>query len=195
MIRQQQAQLQALQSQAPASALNSNAIDDSNPPSDNSGVQTPAQSTSMSRSSTQHQHRSSSIPRHSSHRASSSALPSNSSDVSPSLRPHQNPHLPAPLPLASPPSLNTNVGGTEESASGSLSSVSSALRDESAFYQAETQTLTRENQMLKLRIRELERQISDMGGAVAAATHSPATQSSLHTAPVVEGANPETPNS
>lgn len=31
----------------------------------------------------------------------------------------------------------------------------SATRDESAFYQAETQTLTRENQMLKLRIREL----------------------------------------
>ena len=30
-----------------------------------------------------------------------------------------------------------------------------AVRDESAFYQAETQTLTRENQMLKLRIREL----------------------------------------
>lgn len=28
-------------------------------------------------------------------------------------------------------------------------------RDESAFYQAETQNLTRENQMLKLRIREL----------------------------------------
>lgn len=30
-------------------------------------------------------------------------------------------------------------------------------RDETAFYQAETQTLTRENQMLKLRIRELGR--------------------------------------
>jgi hypothetical protein len=29
------------------------------------------------------------------------------------------------------------------------------VRDESAFYQAETQNLTRENQMLKLRIREL----------------------------------------
>lgn len=28
-------------------------------------------------------------------------------------------------------------------------------RDETAFYQAETQNLTRENQMLKLRIREL----------------------------------------
>ena len=28
-------------------------------------------------------------------------------------------------------------------------------RDESAFYQAETQNLTRENQMLRMRIREL----------------------------------------
>lgn len=32
---------------------------------------------------------------------------------------------------------------------------SSNSRDESAFYQAETQNLTRENQMLKMRIREL----------------------------------------
>ncbi|PNS16912.1 Cell wall integrity protein scw1 [Sphaceloma murrayae] len=36
------------------------------------------------------------------------------------------------------------------------------IRDESAFYQAETQMLHRENQMLKIRIRELERQINDM---------------------------------
>ena len=35
-------------------------------------------------------------------------------------------------------------------------------RDECAFYQAETQTLTRENRMLKLRIRELGKQISAM---------------------------------
>jgi hypothetical protein len=34
-------------------------------------------------------------------------------------------------------------------------------RDETAFYQAETANLTRENQMLRLRIRELERQLSD----------------------------------
>lgn len=35
-------------------------------------------------------------------------------------------------------------------------------REESAFYQAETSNLTRENQMLRLRIRELERQVSEM---------------------------------
>lgn len=68
-------------------------------------------------------------------------------------------------------------------------------RDESAFYQAETQNLTRENQMLKLRIRELgrllpmrfsdananhstERQLSDMN-PTSQVTHSPATHSSL----------------
>ncbi|KAK4068568.1 uncharacterized protein Triagg1_7216 [Trichoderma aggressivum f. europaeum] len=38
----------------------------------------------------------------------------------------------------------------------------SLFRDESAFYQAETQMLTRENQMLRHRIRELEKQVSEM---------------------------------
>jgi len=78
------------------------------------------------------------------------------------------------------------AGGIDEPVSGSLSSVSSALRDESTFYQAETSTLTRENQMLKLRIRELERQINELGGPAAAASHSPVLHSSLHTAPVVD---------
>jgi hypothetical protein len=47
-------------------------------------------------------------------------------------------------------------------------------RDEHAFYQAETQTLTRENQMLRHRIRELERQLTDSTGG-----HVPARRSSL----------------
>ncbi|KAL7938117.1 hypothetical protein V8C35DRAFT_290944 [Trichoderma chlorosporum] len=38
----------------------------------------------------------------------------------------------------------------------------SLFRDESAFYQAETQMLTRENQMLRHRIRELEKQVSEL---------------------------------
>ncbi|KAL7950324.1 hypothetical protein V8C42DRAFT_310190 [Trichoderma barbatum] len=41
----------------------------------------------------------------------------------------------------------------------------SLFRDESAFYQAETQMLTRENQMLRHRIRELEKQVSDMSSS------------------------------
>lgn len=73
--------------------------------------------------------------------------------------------------------------------------MSSALRDESAFYQAETQMLTRENQMLKLRIRELERQISEMGGPSAVVTYSPATHSSLHAGAGSEGGNTEGVNS
>jgi hypothetical protein len=189
MIRQQQSQIQVLQSQIPASVINSNAIDDSNPPSDSSRAQTPALNPIAARPTAQQIHqRPASLSRHSSsHRASSTGLHGSSSDVSPSIRPHPNPHLPGPLPLASPPALNTNVGGgADDPASGSLSSVSSALRDESAFYQAETQTLTRENQMLKVRIRELERQLSELGGQ-SAGTHSPVLQSSLHTAPVVEG--------
>lgn len=35
-------------------------------------------------------------------------------------------------------------------------------RDESAFYQAEAAMLARENQMLRMRIRELERQIAEL---------------------------------
>ncbi|OSS52659.1 hypothetical protein B5807_02603 [Epicoccum nigrum] len=53
-----------------------------------------------------------------------------------------------------------------------------AGRDESAFYQAETQNLTRENQMLKLRIRELERQLANMD-PTSQVTHSPVIHSSL----------------
>jgi hypothetical protein len=67
-------------------------------------------------------------------------------------------------------------------------------RDESAYYQAETQMLTRENQMLKARIRELgkeasmtcgktkskltpfqERQINDLGGTSPGLQQSPLT--------------------
>lgn len=56
-------------------------------------------------------------------------------------------------------------------------------RDESAFYQAETQMLTRENQMLRHRIRDLERQLAEATGAGnPAATHEPSHASHLHRA-------------
>jgi len=58
-----------------------------------------------------------------------------------------------------------------------------ATRDESAFYQAETQNLTRENQLLKQRIRELERQLSDVN-PTSLVTHSPATASNLISQPI-----------
>jgi hypothetical protein len=69
-----------------------------------------------------------------------------------------------------------------------------AGRDESAFYQAETQMMIRENQMLRQRIRELERQVSELH-ANSAVTHEPATPSHLlrsesvseETAPAIQG--------
>ncbi|KFY27734.1 hypothetical protein V493_03340 [Pseudogymnoascus sp. VKM F-4281 (FW-2241)] len=51
-------------------------------------------------------------------------------------------------------------------------------RDESAFYQAETQMLVRENQMLRLRIRELERQVGE-GNHNSSLTREPSLPSNL----------------
>jgi hypothetical protein len=95
-----------------------------------------------------------------------------SSQSSPSLRPFLNPHLPAPLPL-----------GASSSGDEASHSPASSFRDHSAFYQAETQNLTRENQMLKLRIRELERQLGDTSTPAlsTSSSHSPAQHSTLHT--------------
>lgn len=54
-------------------------------------------------------------------------------------------------------------------------------RDESAFYQAETQMLTRENQMLRHRIRDLERQLAEAapGGSTSSLTREPTHHSGL----------------
>jgi len=53
-------------------------------------------------------------------------------------------------------------------------------RDESAFYQAETQMLIRENQMLKHRIRDLEKQLSEaVGAGNTSVTHEPSHTSHL----------------
>jgi hypothetical protein len=59
-------------------------------------------------------------------------------------------------------------------------------RDESAYYQAETATLTRENQMLRLRIRELERQVNELNanaGATQALPNTARTESILNPSP------------
>jgi hypothetical protein len=53
-----------------------------------------------------------------------------------------------------------------------------SFRDESVFYQAETANLTRENQLLRSRIRELEKQISELSAAPA---NIPPTPSNLAT--------------
>ncbi|KAI1327178.1 hypothetical protein F5Y16DRAFT_399734 [Xylariaceae sp. FL0255] len=54
----------------------------------------------------------------------------------------------------------------------------SGVRDETTYYQAETQSLIRENQMLRHRIRELERQLSE-AHASASITREPVNPSHL----------------
>ncbi|OAP55033.1 hypothetical protein AYL99_10733 [Fonsecaea erecta] len=92
---------------------------------------------------------------------------------------------PALRPL---PGQELNIGNT---ASGEwppspLESPSTArrnsFRDETAFYQAETANLTRENQMLRMRIRELEKQISEL---TASPANTPAIPSNLVSNPPV----------
>lgn len=63
-----------------------------------------------------------------------------------------------------------------------------SLRDEGAYYQAEQANLQRENQMLRVRIRELEKQLLEKQGALGSASPNlPAQSSNLATGAVVEG--------
>ncbi|KAL2158937.1 hypothetical protein VTH06DRAFT_2967 [Thermothelomyces fergusii] len=55
-----------------------------------------------------------------------------------------------------------------------------AGRDESAFYQAESQMLIRENQMLRHRIREMERQLAELQGSNTSLSHEPSHSSHLN---------------
>ncbi|TVY49474.1 hypothetical protein LOCC1_G000595 [Lachnellula occidentalis] len=73
---------------------------------------------------------------------------------------------------ASPRIRSTSISG-ENSEPFSL-----AGRDEGAFYQAETQMMVRENQMLRQRIRELERHVAELH-ANSSITHEPITPSHL----------------
>jgi hypothetical protein len=63
-----------------------------------------------------------------------------------------------------------------------------SFRDETAYYQAETNNLTRENQMLRLRIRELERQISDLNSSPR---NTPAIHSNLASPGAINAAEAE----
>ncbi|KAH3207858.1 hypothetical protein KXW62_003247 [Aspergillus fumigatus] len=163
MIRSQQAQLQQLQQQQQQSGA---AVEDSTPPSERSAgvpIIPPLPAAGSGRTSTQFP---SSL---SSHRAS---RPS-SQTASPSLR---------PLPSASlhGTSVDSSRGpeGLDLVASTSETSSRRGSRDEVAFYQAEASMLNRENQMLRQRIRELERQISELttSGARPEQNVPPATQ-------------------
>ncbi|CAF9911882.1 hypothetical protein IMSHALPRED_010611 [Imshaugia aleurites] len=176
MIRHQQEQLQAIQQQASYTPLSSStALDDTTPPSERSAnypypyavpPNPPSASTSIFNTFRPSSPFRSSmdLSRQSSRR---SRTPSRT--ASPSLRP-----------------VSAGVQGPGEDWGFSAGRSQSSF-DDSAFYQAETQMLTRENQMLKQRIRELERQLSESNSAAA---NSPATPSNL-TAPPLEADNTE----
>ncbi|KAK7548642.1 hypothetical protein IWX49DRAFT_41456 [Phyllosticta citricarpa] len=157
MIRRQQAEIAALRSNEPS------AIDDSTPSSERS-LSLPQSATASQSNVSQiapPRPRSplpgqGSLSRNSSHRRSRNS----SRTGSPALR---------------PASHHSESGDWLLSAAGN--------RDESAFYQAETQMLTRENQMLKMRIRELERQLHDLN-PTSPITQAPVTTSNLSSPPL-----------
>lgn len=138
MIRTQQDQLAALQrgsgepssgatDSAPTTALSPTAAPSSSAVTDHPSPR----ATSIAQSPASHFHHPHSLSRQSSSRTSNAG--SNSRGTSPALRPQSG-----------------SLGPLAEDFL-----LSGGMRDECAFYQAETQALTRENQMLKSRIREL----------------------------------------
>ncbi|MCJ1305704.1 hypothetical protein MMC08_008520, partial [Hypocenomyce scalaris] len=155
MIRQQQAQLQQIQQSAGFTPSTSTAaVDDSTPTSERSFSfpnvpPTQPMSVTNPRPRSPAPRASFDLSRQSSRRSRTS-----SRTGSPALRPE---------------SAGLQTHGDEWLLSGG----SQGSRDESAFFQAETQTLTRENQMLRLRIRELERQVSEINSAQANTTAAP----------------------
>ena len=147
MIRQQQLQLQQLQTQQSQSQLSDNAVIDATDRSDAATPGPPATASSVSANSSAPQ---SALP-----------LPSGSLPRSPGFPHHPRSSFDlaradlhqrrsrTPSRGASPHLRATSIGG-ESGEQWVLGG-----RDESAFYQAETQMLVRENQMLKHRVREL----------------------------------------
>ncbi|KAF3039955.1 hypothetical protein E8E12_009045 [Didymella heteroderae] len=163
MIRQQQAQIDTLTAgqQQPSNS----AVDDSTPTSERS------MSLSRSQSQAAHAHVSTSTisppPSAAQPRSRSPFNISRQSSFADRSRGGSHAGSPALRPFP----------GTPHEAHEMLPSPATG-RDESAFYQAETQNLTRENQMLKLRIRELERQLAEQN-PTSQVTHSPAIHSGL----------------
>ncbi|KAL1305467.1 hypothetical protein AAFC00_002345 [Neodothiora populina] len=183
MIRSQQAQINSLQTANPSSpsdgtsqalllAQSSSAIDSGSAlrtPSIGTGLNTRTQSASTNSS----RQRPMSLSRQSSSRLSATGVGGPQSDSqSPMLR---------PLSMTYDPQREDWLLG--------------GVRDESAFYQAETQMLTRENQMLKQRIRDLERQLGDT--AASPSSHSAVTShltnavSPLASPPIIPESQPQ----
>ncbi|CEJ53723.1 hypothetical protein PMG11_00068 [Penicillium brasilianum] len=167
MIRSQQAQLQQYQQQNQqhnSSASGTAVIDETTTPASERSatffppIPPPATGPSNRLSISSHSNRRSSRP------------PSQA--ASPNLRPRD-------------PSRGPE--GTEAFPSLRESSSRRSSRDEGAYYQAEAAMLSRENQMLRQRIRELERQIHDMTTSTR-----PTASTATDSAPVSGQAAPET---
>lgn len=145
MIRTQQQQLQQLQASTGQAPGHPPAIDESTPTSERS----------LSFSQQNIQPSTTSTPR-----SPTSALYARGSfDLARADLQHRRSRTPSRT--ASPRIRATSISAEDGGPSWSLGG-----RDESAFYQAETQMMTRENQMLRQRIRELGMQIPICGISV-----------------------------
>lgn len=157
MIRQQQLELQRLQAGNPQLSQSTTAAEDSSAISERSGHGTPiptASHTSMA-----------SVPQ-----------PTGSYSRSPGLR-HPRSSFDMARADLQRRSRTPSRGASPRLRSTSISAESGDWvlggRDESAFYQAETQMLTRENQMLRHRIRDLEKQLSEQSPAGVGSSEPP----------------------
>ncbi|KAH6874197.1 hypothetical protein B0T10DRAFT_567508 [Thelonectria olida] len=160
MIRQQQVELQRLQAGQPPSQ--NSAVDDT--VSDRSGHGTPQASTSQINIPSVPS--GSSYPRSAGHRHPRSSFDMAHADI-------QQRRSTTPSRGASPRLRPTSIGG--ESGEWVLGG-----RDESAFYQAEIQMLVRENQMLRMRVRELSEIYSQKKQLTDPSVGSPATHEPPH---------------
>ena len=156
LIRQQQAQIATLQATPNQPASSTSAVDDSTPTSERSLSLAGAGSTGPPSSIALPRPRSPlPLSRNSSHHRSGAS----SGAASPALH--------AQLASAAAATADLSLGGP--------AAVAAAARDDAAFYQAETLMLSRENQMLKLRVRELERVLADLERPPAHHQHAAAS--------------------
>ena len=143
MIRQGQAELQAIRDQAaPGSNVDHPDIGEIMPPYERS-----AAVSNTSRDQPTNSNPDAVLPR------LSSRTNRNWSGIEPPAQPSHRSRTPSRT--ASPSLRNPSTGAYAQNEDFFSGSRSQSLMDENAYYQAETQNLTRENQMLRQRIREL----------------------------------------
>lgn len=143
MIRHQQAQLQAIQQQASYTPLGSSTVlGDTTPPSERSA-------------NYPYPYAGQPNPPSASVSIFNNPLPSSPFRSSMDLSRQSSRRSRTPSRTASPSLRPVSAGMQAAGEDWSFRPRSQSSFDDSAFYQAETQTLTRENQMLRQRIREL----------------------------------------